>query len=302
MIKQSESYLDKINNEFEEYYKNKTYPSVSPDLPKIIINTVKSNSVIEENKYILENYYNYLKILDSMDKQQLKKYLNALKSTDAVNNQVLEKQDSFLISLLYQSERKHTIDEILKTNKLTEDKLLKIHGMLMEGTTSTDFDNYHYRKHNRNYVGTIDNNERNIHYLPLYNKYIEATMKGFFDYYNDKECNESELFFKPFLIHLMIACLQVFEDGNTRLGRLLQNTKLYQQTNDLLNKKYDNPVLYLTNTYMPFRSQYRSLIKETAINPSNDNINAWLSFNLGRLDEGVYKNSQMAEKVKLYVK
>ena len=299
---QTESYLDRINEEFEQMYINKTYPAVSPDLPKYIINHTMSNDVLKDNDFVFNLYCDYLKCVDSLDKGQLKQYLNALKTTDVIDNQTLERQDSFLIGLSFQSERKHAIDTILKNDTLSQDKFLKIHGLLMKGTTSSDLDNYNYRKHNRNFVGTMENNVRNIHYLPLYNKDIESTMKLFFDYYNEKETNEQELFFKPFKIHLIISALQVFEDGNTRLARLIQNAKLYRQTNLILNKKYDSPTIYLTKTYKPFRRRYRDLIKMIAIDPSQENINQWMLFNLGRLEEELYNNNDKAEKVKLYIK
>lgn len=301
-MKQTESYLDRINEEFEQMYINKTYPAVSPDLPKIIIDHTISNDVSKDNDIVYELYCDYLKTIDSLSKTQLKNYLITLKNFDAIDNQTMERQDSFLIGLNFQSERRHAIDQLLKSEHLSQDKFLKIHGMLMKGTTSSELDNYHYRKHNRNFVGTMENNIRNIHYLPLYNKEIDPTMKLFFDYYNSKETKEQELFFKPFKIHLIIAALQVFEDGNTRLARLVQNAKIYRQTNLILNKKYDSPTIYLTKTYQPFRRSYRDLIKKIAIDPSQENINQWLLFNLGRLEEQLYNNTDKAEKVKLYAK
>lgn len=290
--------LKKIDEEFENYRKNNTYPQVTKDIIDKIINTKINQCNLDENKYLLELYEEYLEKLDNLNKDQLKRYLTVLKNADVKDNQSLEKEDSFLLNLYLQSERRHAIDNILKTNKLDEKSLLKIHGDLLKGTSSSHLNNYNYSTNNRKFVGFFENKERYIQYLPLDCKDIEEAMNLFFQYYNDSD-DKLNLFFKPFLIHGIIAALQVFDDGNTRLARLLQNTKIYKSTNKLLDKNLESPSLYVTRAYFPQRYEYRELITKVATDPNSENINNWIKFNINRTEDTLFNNSSNVEKIKL---
>ena len=127
-------------------------------------------------------------------------------------------------------------------------------------------------------------------------------MKPFFQYYNESDNCKQNIFFKSFLIHGIIAALQVFDDGNTRLARLLQNTNIYKQTKDLIDNNLNSPALYVTRAYYPQRNEYRSLIRNMAIEPNNENINNWIKFNLRRTEDTLYCNNEKVEKVKLLKK
>lgn len=70
----------------------------------------------------------------------------------------------------------------------------------------------------------------------------------------------------------------------------------------MLGTKYDNPTIYLTRSYQPYRRDYREKLAELAINPNEDNINKWLLFNLRRAGEEIFVNSDRIEKVKLLKK
>ena len=173
-----------IDKEIEEYRKNNINKSVNKDLVKRMLDVKIDEFNIQENDYALELYEDYLYKLNDLDKTQLKRYLTVLKNADLKDNQNLEKEDSFLLSLYLQSERKHAIDVALNASELNEEDLLKIHGILLKGTSSSELDNYSYRKNNRKFVGSWENGKRIIQYLPLDFKEIEEAMKPFFQYYN----------------------------------------------------------------------------------------------------------------------
>lgn len=294
--------LAKIDKEIEEYRKNNINKSVNKDLVKRMLDVKIDEFNIQENNYALELYEDYLYKLNDLDKTQLKRYLTVLKNADLKDNQNLEKEDSFLLSLYLQSERKHAIDVALNASELNEEDLLKIHGILLKGTSSSELDNYSYRKNNRKFVGSWENGKKIIQYLPLDFKEIEEAMKPFFQYYNESDNCKQNIFFKSFLIHGIIAALQVFDDGNTRLARLLQNTNIYKQTKDLIDNNLNSPALYVTRAYYPQRNEYRSLIRNMAIEPNNENINNWIKFNLRRTEDTLYCNNEKVEKVKLLKK
>lgn len=294
--------LERIDKEIDECRKNNIYPTVNKDLVKRMLDTKINEFNIQENDYALELYEDYLERLNNLDKTQLKRYLTVLKNADVKDNQNLEKEDSFLLSLYLQTERKHAIDTALNVNELNEEILLNIHGTLLKGTSSSELDNYHYRKNNRKFVGTWENGKRIIQYLPLDFKEIKEAMESFFQYYNESDNCKQNIFFKSFLIHGIIAALQVFDDGNTRLARLLQNTYIYKQTKNLIGSNLSSPALYVTRAYYPQRNEYRSLIKNMAIEPNNENINNWIKFNLRRTEDTLYCNNEKVEKVKLLKK
>lgn len=293
---------NEIDKLFETYYKTGEYPAVDKDIVSRIIEAKPNDMVKYEIEELYERYVNYLKLLDELDKDTLKKFLKTLKNADIIDNQVLEGEDSFLMSLYSNVEKKHALDAIVKKDKLTHDLLKQTHETLLKGTTSESLDNGNYRDNNRRFVGTYENGVPNIHFLPLHTSNIEYAMDEFLKYYNETETDINNLFIKPIKVHGMIGSLQVFNDGNTRLGRLLQNVKIYRQTNKMLGCKYDNPVVYLTRSYQPCRRDYREKIDELAINPSNDMVNKWLLFNLRRAGEEIFINSGRIEKVKLLQK
>ena len=251
-----------IEQEFNEYYSNNTYDIASVELINRIIDFKPDQKVIKDIDFTLYEYYEYLESLDKLDKKTLKLYLSALKSTDIIDNQVVEMEDSFLIYMSVQSQKRHAIDQILNTKSLKEQSLLTSHGLLMEGTTSSHLDNYHFRNSNVDFVGHYEQGKRIIHFLPIDYREIKEAIHTFLDYYNDKSLNDIDMFIKAFKIHAIISTMQAFKDGNTRFGRLLQNAKLYSDTNNLLKKSYENPTLYITKAYNPYRSQYRELIEK----------------------------------------
>ena len=287
---------DKIDLLIEDYIKNETFPVVHKDMIKKILNYHKSDIVKDEYSYLLELYSEYIDKINSLDTQIRNEALTIFKGADLIDNQRLEKEDSFLIRLFLQVEKKHAIDLLLTEKTLNKDLLLNTHKMLLQGTSTKESDCGIYRSNNRKFVGSWKNNERCIQYLPIPYKEIDEAMEEFFTYYNND--SGEDLFYKPFLIHGIIAALQAFNDGNTRLARLLQHTKLWEETNKYYTYDYPSPLLYITRTYFPHREKYRSLIKDLAINPTDETVNNWLLFNMQRSEEQIWINNENIEKVK----
>ena len=292
-----EDKLKEIDEEIEQIYKNNKYPVASIDIIDKIIMSKPSEKVLDSYKYTYELYLEYINYLNNLSEDALKLYLKSIKNSDVIDNQKMETKDSFLISLYMQSERTHAIDTLLKYKKLNDNNLQETHKILTEGINENI--NPNYRNNNRRFVGFYNNGERCIEYMPIHYKYINEAMQKFFEYYNEVEKDENNLFIKPFKVHGIIAALQVFDDGNTRLARLLQNVKLYRQTNQFLNASFKSPIIYTTKQYHPFRKDYRALIKQLAINPNNDVVNEWLDFNLRRTEESLWMGNENIEKLLL---
>ena len=129
--------------------------------------------------------------------------------------------------------------------------------------------------------------EIKIRYFSLPYTDIDEAIDKTLNFYNSDYYNEN-LFLQPQIIHGLIASLQMFDDGNTRYARILQNIKLHELTNRQYDDSFEGPTLYGTRAYFPFRDKYRELIGNLATNPDNDNWNEWFDFNLNRMEDQVY--------------
>lgn len=54
---------------------------------------------------------------------------------------------------------------------------------------------------------------------------------------------------------------------------------MLKHTNNLFQKSFKLPIIYLSRSYSTFREQYRELIANIAVDPSNENWNQWINFN-----------------------
>lgn len=268
-----------------------------------VIESVKDIELTDKSidmfKKVLETYFNYLELLDSVKDETKEKFLNTLKFADVADNQKLEMENSFIISMYMQSQKKFAIDEILYDKHLNKHTVLTTHKLLMKNTSTDNENTSKYRNSNRKYVGGIVNGVRNIQYFPLdYNK-IDKAMDEILKIYNDKN-NEylNTIFFKPFIIHGLVAAYQMFDDGNTRLARLMQHVKLFNMTNEYTGFDLKKPAIYATRAYYPYRAEYRDLIKNIVLSPNTENWNNWFIFNLKRLEDQMFCNINNLEEIK----
>ena len=96
-------------------------------------------------------------------------------------------------------------------------------------------------------------------------------------------------------MHALVAYIQPFGNGNTRLARVLQHGKIWHMTNTRLDKELELPILYLSKHYLQSRPQYRELISKIA---NNQDWNSWINYNLNMTDENLYWSQENLKKVK----
>lgn len=288
--------MDQIEKEVLETIESGKYPIASAKIIKSIIGVNISNKTNNEINYTKELYLEYINELNKLDEEKLNQFLLLLKSSDVVENQKIGKEDSFLMSLYSRIQKTHAIDELLNTPILNMDNLKKIHEVLMVGTSSQFLDNYSFRTNDRKFVGSVENGKRIISYFPILSNEIENAVLEFLDYYNSKDANE-DVFLKPILIHGILAALQVFEDGNTRLSRLLQHVKILENTNRIYKTNYKWPIIYVSRMYYQYICNYRNAIKDLVVDSSSDNVNEWLIFNYRRIQEQILKNNCNISKI-----
>ena len=253
---------------------------------------------------ILENYNEYLKKLIELDPKKLKYFIRLLKDREIINNQETELEQSFLLELYQMSQRKDSIDITMKhfeDKKIDKNELKKIHRVVIKGSSDDLEKNYDFRQDNDKWVGSYGTNgQMKVDYLPPDYQEIEELLDYALEYLNENNNNFDNLFIKPLIVHALIAYIQPFGNGNTRLARVLQHCKICDTTNYLYNTDFSHPTLYLSKNYLNTRSQYRGLIKNLAIGKDNDAWNKWFEYNLNMIDEQLFYLNNSLEKYRKF--
>lgn len=264
---------------------------------------VLSDNVLNSLSYTLELYKEYLEMLKSLNKTTLDKLLREFQKKDILNNHILENEE--LVKLQAYQETHHwssvnyLIKRLITDGVLLNDLIMKkAHEILMRGTSNDANILSDFRINNNHYVGYNENGKRIILFYPISYDEITQAINLFFSYYNAKSSNEIDLLIKPIISHGLLASLQAFEDGNTRLARILQHVNLFTNTINLLDKDFSLPTIYFSKAYSPYYVEYRDLIANLAINPNNENWNNWLKFNIYRLQDQIYLNQENLCKIK----
>ncbi len=295
------STLDGIK-EIEKCIKSGQYPVVDEHLFDKVFDYKPSQKAIEQKKWLLEEYNEYLDLLMSLPQDLLDAFLDVIKKYDIKDNQKLEKEQEFLLDV--QDVRldrilPHAIDFLCEVDdNLSSIGLQQAHGLLMEGTSNGSSNDYFYRKQNNKIVGAMVDGNREIYYIPPRVDDIEMLASKFLEFYNDEQLNK-DIFTHPIMAHGLLATMQLFDDGNTRLARLLQHTKLYKQTNELLGYDFTAPIIYNTRTYYPERKKYRSFTIEMAKDANNEILDEWNIYNYRLFLNQIYKNEEDVRRLTL---
>lgn len=296
--------LQEIDKEIENVINSGDYPIVTNKIFDSIENIEIDSGTQDHLEYTVDLYKNYLKELSKLPLDKQEHFLRTLKAAEIIDNQKLEQENSFLISLYMTVLGDNSIDEMLKISKrqLTSNDLVIIQKLLLEGTTVDKKNNNGYRVNNRKFVGTWNNGVRNIQYFPIDYRSINESVSKFLSYYNQKENDELLVLLKPFIIHGLLASLQLFNDGNTRLSRLLQHIKIWEATVENLNIDMPMPAIYISRSYYPYRNQYRDKIRNIAINMDDVSWNDWFNFNLNRFEDQLFYVDYNLDEYKKIIK
>jgi len=279
-----------------------------------------SDSVKYDCEYTIELYKEYLIALkylqdkEEMPTREREAYLKQMKEADIKVNQTTERENEYLIEIYRMLSKDSVLDKLIRKNgkNITTKELKKYHHLLLKGTSCDEGETEYIRKNNDAFVGNYNiDGSKNIHYMPVDYKDIPQALKLLRDYYNGNGITkEEEILIRPFLLHAIVACLQMFTDGNTRLARVLQHAKIWTYTNDhnyLLLAEEDRlnlsmPALYLTGPYYASRGQYREIIKDLVVIDSDKAWNKWLEFNLYKTQEALFKQTNDLNTLKREIK
>ncbi len=255
-------------------------------------------------EYTLELYKEFLEKLKKLNKTNREKFLLELRNNEVFDNHTLEQEnyaDLYTYSETHNSTAYNYLYRKLFIEKrpLTSAMFNKGYEILMRGTSNENEISAHYRKNNHHAVSYFgDDGKQVIQFLPISYDEIEWAITYLLGYFNKPEVSEEELFVKPFVIHGLIAALQMFEDGNTRYGRTLQHSKIFMISHKMVDDSFDRPALYFSKTYLPYRQGYRELIYKLALNPNNQMWNEWVRFNLNRVQDQLFNNEQKMELIR----
>jgi len=269
-----------------------------------LIERIDEIKINDNNKFLLdetnEKYYDYLNEISKFDHELLDYYLHTIKQTEILNNQQSEEESSFLISLYNNMNKENSINKIIRIlnnkNELTKEDLQSLHKTLMSGTQNEE-NSYYFRSDNNKYVGAINQDgSKRIDYIPIHYKQIPDCIDRMLSYINNTKIDN--VFINPLIFHGVVAVMQPFNDGNTRLSRLVQHAKIWKNTNHLYAKNFKMPIIYLSKNYLVTRRQYRELIANLAINKNNEAWNKWFTYNMYMIDEQLNYLNNSVELIK----
>lgn len=264
---------------------------------------VLDDRALGQLEYTLELYQEYLDLLQTFSKTNLEKILKGLRNTEVIDNHVVEREKYDWLINYQETHHSTAINYLIKKlfneeEQLNPTILAKTHEILMRGTSNEEEILLKFRKGNQHYVGYRENDHVTIEFLPISYDEIKQALQLFCSYYNQQESDANIAYVKPFIIHGLLASLQVFEDGNTRLARSIQHIKMFQVTRDLFQIPLDLPALYFSKTYIPYRKEYRDLICKIALNPSFETWNEWIIFNLRKVQDQIYFNENNLKRTR----
>ncbi len=261
------------------------------------------DTTLRQLDYTIDLYQDYLEFLLSFSKSNLEKILKGLRNTEVIDNHVVERENYNWLLVYQETHHSTAINYLIRKlfveqEELSPAILSKAHEILMRGTSNEEDIFLKFRRNNQQYVGYRDNDKNVIEFLPISYNEIKLALNLFCDYYDQPEIKSSISYVKPFVIHGLLAALQIFEDGNTRVARSIQHIKMFQVTRELFSVNLNLPALYFSKTYIPYRKEYRDLISKIALNPTNQTWNEWIVFNLRKVQDQIYFNEDNLKRTR----
>lgn len=255
-------------------------------------------------EYTKECFYLFLEqLLDLKDKRPgLLEYLKTIRGADVLDNQKMEQENSFLLGLYAEMRRETMMGRLIKYEKagkeLTGKDLFSLHTTLLNGTLSEGIGSI--RTDNSTFVGGHIDGDVFIDYFPIDCNDIKVAADKIVDIYNNKLDGElyNNVFLQPFLLHGLLAALQLFTDGNTRTARVMQHALLWKSLSSQTDYIFDSPPLFATRNYFPFRTEYRKRINDLVTLDNNSSWENWFIFNLYRIQDAILIGEQNIESLK----
>ena len=281
---------DTINSEFRRLIDEGVYPVVTLSLLEILNKIEINESNIEYLKETLESYKNYLNLIENLPLELKEAFLLTLKQNEIISNHETENEDKFMLRFYDNVKKINSIDVgmLMINEKISVKDIQVLHQVLMDGTSKIDADNYKLRTDDTHFVGSVENGKNVINYFPIRKEENYQAMQLIASYINEEVNDENMILVQPFIIHGAIAAVQSFDDGNTRLARLIQHLKIWQLSKQFNISHINIPAIYLSKSYLLTRAMYRKKINNIVIDSNNKAWNDWITYNLNMFNEQIY--------------
>ena len=267
------------------------------------INDIKvSKNTMEYLNETLDIYKKYLALIESLPERMKNAFLETLKRNELKHNQKAEHENMFLIELHKTLDQTNSIDLGISklSSKITSKDLEELHDKIMDGTDE-EGKNFGYRKKDDKVVEGLESGSRDIHFIPIRKNDIDKAIDMVCDFINSQATNEEEIFLKPFTAHAIIAMLQAFPDGNTRLARLIHHLKIWQLSRKFNLTNINLPAIYRSKSFFMMRKNYRENIRKIVIEKTDDAWNRWYNFSLDAVNEqlnyGMYNLTELRRRL-----
>ena len=140
---------------------------------------------------------------------------------------------------------------LLNVNQVIDEKYIcSLHKILLEGVRGRNTNPGCFRSV-QNYIGKEQNPETAT-FIPPPVEELPSLINNFVKYIND--VNDYPPLVKMALIHYQFETIHPFEDGNGRIGRLLNSILLIRM------KLLDSPIIYLSGFFEENREEYYQLL------------------------------------------
>ena len=217
-----------------------------------IENITLSDYTLDELFHTLQLYEEYLCEVNNLSESNKDIFLEAIRYEEMIGTQLFEsKCDFHLTSAALSLEDKkdsitYLVENVTEHGIIRIPNLKKAHKIILEGTTiEKDDDDF---RNKQVVVGYYDPNKKQnvIQYVPPKSEDIDVFMDKIIEFINLKIDNNTfhAMLLKPMVVHALIAILQPFSDGNTRLSRLVQCVDTWHSTNIIYYVNFDLPALY----------------------------------------------------------
>lgn len=289
-----------IEKQIEEMMISGLYPTVQLEQFRNFDNSLTDDTK-EYTLETMESYKEYLQMIEQLPEKFKVAFLETLKKNEINHNQETENENPFLISLYQNIGDMNSIElgmKLLeKKDGLISQDLKKLHYRIMHGTSNSE-ETYEFRRKNNIIVEGMNAGKRDIHFIPIDKKDIPKAVKLICEYLNSQATKEEDILIKPFTAHALIAGLQGFTDGNTRLARLVSHLKIWQLSKQYGITNVNLPAIYMSKSFYMMRGGYRDKVRNIMVDRTNESWNSWYVFNLNAFNEQLHFGKNNLEELK----
>ena len=252
-----------------------------------------SPCVLEQMEYINNDFDEYFKKLSKLDDKFVLYFLTSLARDEINNNQKVEnhkiKDFDFSIGNLF-----------FKSLEISHNRIHDLHKFVMKDDENKEKHGIYRKKPAR--VSRIFEDKEEIYWYGVEPEDIDKFMDNFLEVYKSRKPSvlDSNPFIKSSLIHLLLAKIQPYFDGNRRTARTLQNVKFTEIINEIYDMDLKICPINLSESISVNILSYLKGLNNTYFDLEHDNneiINYWFKIMLNMYEEQLYRNKYLIDNM-----